>query len=84
MRLSDILVLFASGLMFVRAMFLWKRGVQPKTMICEAILTALGMVSIATDRWSIGVALTVSAALLEGVMLSMLMRWKLSRPQDDS
>ena len=83
MRLSDILVLLASGLMFVRAMLLWKRGVQPKTMMCEAVLTALAMVSIAADRWLIGVALTVSAGFLEGVMLTMLLRWKLSRPEDN-
>lgn len=84
MLLSDILMLFVSGLLFVRSLLLWKRSVQPKTMICEAILTGLAMMSIATDRWVIGVALTIAAALLEGVMLAALIKWRRNKVQDDS
>ena len=79
MLLSEILMLFVAGLLFIRASLLWKRSVQPKTMICEAALTVLAMMSIATGHWAIGVALTISAALLEGVMLFTFLKWKSKR-----
>ena len=76
MLLSEILMLFVGGLLFVRSLFLWKRRVQPKTMIGVAILASLAMMAIATGRWTIGVALTMAAALLEGLMLFVLIKWK--------
>ncbi len=84
MLLSEILMLFVAGLLFVRSLILWKRGVQPKTMICEAVLASLAMMSLATDRWAIGVALTVAAALLEGVMLVALIKWKRNKVKNES
>ena len=83
MLLSEILMLFVGGLLFVRSLFLWKRSVQPKTMIGVAILASLAMMAIATGRWTIGVALTMAAALLEGVMLFALIKWKRDRTKGD-
>ena len=79
MLLSEILMLFVSGLLFVRSLLFWKRSIQPKTMICEAILASLAMLAIATGRWTIGVALTLATALLEGVMLFALLKWQRNR-----
>lgn len=84
MLLSEILMLFVSGLLFVRSLVLWKRSIQPKAMICEAVLASLAMMSIATGRWTIGVALTAAVALLECVMLFALTRWKRNRIKNDS
>ena len=84
MLLSEMLALFVSGLVFVRALLVWKRGMQPKTMVGEAALATLGMMFIATGHWTIGVVFTGAALLLEVVMLFALIRWKRNQFDKDS